>query len=352
MAEIADAAPAIDADAVDATPAPPAIDVSAPAEAPAAPDALDAGPSRIATVADEEEELAAEAGVLVDAAAGEAPDGAVNGAADGTTAGADGTGAEPASEPTAGDVDMNEAGEAGEEAAAEPAEPEDACETLYLQNLNEKVRLSVMKETLALLFKPYRPVLPVVAHRNLRMRGQAFVSFADTGAALRAKRDVAEFPLYGKAISISFARTRADAVVAKLEDADGVAAHKAERLARKKEMRRSNPLRQKQRAKLKAGAEEPAEPLAKKPRLQVPDEYLPPNSVLFLQNLAEGTTADDLRDVFGQHPGLVEIRTIPAKRDIAFVEYADEGSATAAKDALHNFKIDGETKMKVTYAKK
>jgi U2 small nuclear ribonucleoprotein B'' len=44
---------------------------------------------------------------------------------------------------------------------------------------------------------------------------------------------------------------------------------------------------------------------------------------------------------------LVEIRTIPAKKDIAFVEFADEGTATVAKEALHNFKIDGETKMKV-----
>lgn len=48
-----------------------------------------------------------------------------------------------------------------------------------------------------------------------------------------------------------------------------------------------------------------------------------------------------------RHPNLLEIRLIPTKKDIAFVEYADEASATAAKDALHNFKIDGETKMKV-----
>ena len=46
----------------------------------------------------------------------------------------------------------------------------------------------------------------------------------------------------------------------------------------------------------------------------------------------------------------MEIRTIPAKKDIAFIEFADEGSATVAKDALHNFKIDGETKMKVGHS--
>ena len=48
-----------------------------------------------------------------------------------------------------------------------------------------------------------------------------------------------------------------------------------------------------------------------------------------------------------RHAGLVEIRTIPAKKDIAFVEFADEDTATVARDVLHNFKIDGETKMKV-----
>lgn len=106
-------------------------------------------------------------------------------------------------------------------------------------------------------------------------------------------------------------------------------------------------------AKHKAGAPEPSgQGAAKKPKLQMPDEYLPPNNVLFVQNLPEGTTQDDLREVFEQYPGLVEIRTIAAKKDIAFVEYVDETTSAVAKDALHNFKIDGETKMKVTFARK
>lgn len=43
------------------------------------------------------------------------------------------------------------------------------------------------------------------------------------------------------------------------------------------------------------------------------------------------------------------MRLIPTKKDIAFVEYADEGSASVAKDALHNYKLDGETKIKVLH---
>ncbi|WWD18807.1 hypothetical protein CI109_103262 [Kwoniella shandongensis] len=231
-----------------------------------------------------------------------------------------------------------------------PKLPENACETLYLQNLNEKVRIPVIKETLANLFKPYRPLLPIVAHRNVRMRGQAFVSFPDVESANTALKDVAEFPLYGKAIQISFARGRSDVIVKKVEGEEKFEEHKVRRLEEKKIKRRNNPLRQKAQAKLKA--EETGAAPSKKQRLQMPDEYLPPNTILFVQNLPEGTTQEDLREVFEVHPGLVEIRLVTTKKDIAFVEFADEAAATIAKDALHNFKIDGETKMKVTYARK
>jgi hypothetical protein len=55
-----------------------------------------------------------------------------------------------------------------------------------------------MKETLYNLFKVYRFVPPIVAHQNVRMRGQAFVTFPDVETANRARKEVADFPLYGK----------------------------------------------------------------------------------------------------------------------------------------------------------
>jgi U2 small nuclear ribonucleoprotein B'' len=55
-----------------------------------------------------------------------------------------------------------------------------------------------MKQTLRALFKNYGEVLDVVAHGNLRMRGQAFVSFPDVEIAKKAQREVKGFPLYGK----------------------------------------------------------------------------------------------------------------------------------------------------------
>ena len=55
----------------------------------------------------------------------------------------------------------------------------------------------------------------------------------------------------------------------------------------------------------------------------------------------------DFSECLFRYPNLHEVRLIPTKKDIAFVEYMDEGSATIAKDALHNYKLDGENKIKV-----
>ncbi|KZT73369.1 RNA-binding domain-containing protein [Daedalea quercina L-15889] len=239
-------------------------------------------------------------------------------------------------------------------ADAPSTEPEFISETLYIQNLNEKIKIPVLKASLRGLFKAYGEVLDVVAHSNLRMRGQAFVSFESAEVAKKALKEVRGFPLYSKPMQISFARTRSDAVVKKL-DAQHYEEHKMRRQEHKKSTRYTNPLKRKYKARRLAmeGADGTgAVPVSKRPNVQMPDEYLPPNKILFLQNLPESVTKDQLMALFSQYPNLYEVRLIPTKKDIAFVEYVDEGSATMAKDALHNYKLDGENKIKITFARK
>ncbi|KAJ6502633.1 hypothetical protein DFH09DRAFT_1202270 [Mycena vulgaris] len=227
-----------------------------------------------------------------------------------------------------------------------PEEPEYTSETLYIQNLNEKIKIDVLKASLRGLFKSYGEVLDVVAHSNLRMRGQAFT-------AKKAMKEVRGFPLYSKPMQISFAKSRSDAVVKKV-DGENYEAHKARRDEHKKSTRYTNPLKQKFRAKRLAtemdGAA--AAPAPKRPNVQMPDEYLPPNKILFLQNLPESVTKEQLISLFSQYPNLYEVRLIPTKKDIAFVEFLDETSSGVAKDALHNYKLDGENKIKLTFARK
>ncbi|OSD01204.1 RNA-binding domain-containing protein [Trametes coccinea BRFM310] len=241
----------------------------------------------------------------------------------------------------------------GAAAPQQPPQEEHATETLYIQNLNERIKIPVLKASLRGLFKAYGEVLDVVAHSNLRMRGQAFVSFESAEIAKKALKEVRGFPLYSKPMQISFAKTRSDAVVKKL-DAEHFEEHKQRRLEHKKATRYTNPIKRKYRQKRLAAEVDgaAAAPAAKRPNVQMPDEYLPPNKILFLQNLPENVSKDQLMALFSQYPNLYEVRLIPTKKDIAFVEFLDETSATVAKDALHNYKLDGENKIKITFARK
>lgn len=128
--------------------------------------------------------------------------------------------------------DCADAAEEQEEAAEEVPSGPPPVETLYINNLNEKVSLKIMKETLKNLFKSYGVVLDVVMHRNLRMRGQAFVAMTSRQAAARAVEEVQGFPLYGKPLNVSFARTPSDAVV-KRKTPDLIEVHLEERKKRK-----------------------------------------------------------------------------------------------------------------------
>lgn len=51
-------------------------------------------------------------------------------------------------------------------------------------------------------------------------------------------------------------------------------------------------------------------------------------------------------------PGFKEVRLVPGRHDIAFVEFENEVQAGAAKDALQGFKITPTNAMKISFAKK
>lgn len=51
-------------------------------------------------------------------------------------------------------------------------------------------------------------------------------------------------------------------------------------------------------------------------------------------------------------PGFKEVRLVPGRHDIAFVEFDNEVQAGAARDALQGFKITQSNAMKISFAKK
>jgi U2 small nuclear ribonucleoprotein B'' len=82
----------------------------------------------------------------------------------------------------------------------------------------------------------------------------------------------------------------------------------------------------------------------------IPDEYLPPNKTLFVQNIPDDYDVENLSALFGRFEGFREVRLVPGRKGIAFVEYDAEAGAISAKERMANMPL-GETsqQVKVTF---
>lgn len=95
-------------------------------------------------------------------------------------------------------------------------------------------------------------------------------------------------------------------------------------------------------------AERPAKKPTTVPTGVVPDEYLPPNKTLFLRDVPEDYSKEALGAIFSRFPGYREVRTVPGRKTIAFVEYENEDGAITAKEATAGMTL-GEKSIRVTF---
>jgi len=70
--------------------------------------------------------------------------------------------------------------------------------TLYVNNLNDKVNKEELKSQLFSLFTTYGKIIDIVASKNQKMRGQAFLVFTDLAGATSAMRACEGMVFYDK----------------------------------------------------------------------------------------------------------------------------------------------------------
>ncbi|KAJ8608428.1 hypothetical protein CTAYLR_010330 [Chrysophaeum taylorii] len=211
-------------------------------------------------------------------------------------------------------------------------------QTVYINNLNEKIKKEVLKKSLYSVFSQFGKILDIVCCRGIRLRGQAWVVFAEVGSATNALRQMQGFPFYDKPMRIAFAKVKSD-IVAKI---DGTF---------------------KPREKRKRAEPPPAPPPPPKPQ-QTSDEPRPqkktsvephnstPSNVLFAQELPDDCTDMMLAMLFQQYTGFKEVRMVPGKKGIAFVEFADDVQASLALAALNGFKLTPNDSLNLAFAKR
>eukprot|EP01100_Stratorugosa_tubuloviscum_P005092 TRINITY_DN230_c0_g2_i1.p1 TRINITY_DN230_c0_g2~~TRINITY_DN230_c0_g2_i1.p1 ORF type:complete len:254 (+),score=114.73 TRINITY_DN230_c0_g2_i1:94-762(+) len=215
-------------------------------------------------------------------------------------------------------------------------------QTIYVNNLNEKIKAEELKKSLYALFSQFGAILDINASKKDKMRGQAFITFKDLASAMSATRQLQSFPFYEKPIRIAYAREKSD-VLAKLDGTYVTREKKPEK--RRIEEKNATSKRTKVIEKPKESKENN---ISQSARLQP----LQPNHILFVENLPDQCNELMLSMLFQQFPGFKEVRLVPAKKGIAFIEFENEFQAGVAMSGLQAFKITPEHHMMISYAKK
>ncbi|KAG1683996.1 U1 small nuclear ribonucleoprotein A [Nymphon striatum] len=217
-----------------------------------------------------------------------------------------------------------------------------------------------LKKSLHAIFSQFGQIVEIVALKTLKMRGQAFVIFKDISSATNALRSMQGFPFYDKPMKIAYGKTDSD-VIAKMK---GTFVERPKR-PKQDEVRKQKKKRGEAKENKPSNASsQPTSNINVPVPIQQPITNSvggvasgvvveqPPNQILFLTNLPEETNEMMLQMLFNQFPGFKEVRLVPGRHDIAFVEFDNELQSGAAKEALQGFKITPTHAMKISFAKK
>ena len=83
--------------------------------------------------------------------------------------------------------------------------------TLYLNNLSEKLKRKRLQDSLRAVFKQFGDIIDIHCWPNsISRKGQAWVIFRDTNSAIKALTSMQGFPFYEKPMRIQFARAESD----------------------------------------------------------------------------------------------------------------------------------------------
>ena len=243
------------------------------------------------------------------------------------------------------------------------AEPlQKPCATVYVQNLNERIKIADIKDSLFQLFSNVGEVHEVHAKKNIKMRGQAFVVAADEEAAETMIKDLRGHMFYGKPLRLNFAKDDSDFNAKMKGTFDATVSKKREVMnqefvkirdqkAKRKIIDKVIQLRRQSHQSLSGGdsALNPGRTMHGGPTLFAgqPEKY----KILFIERLPKnGVAVEQLEDIFEKYNGFVEVRMI-AEKGLAFVEYLnDDYAAFALQDVKATSNLvfdDAETATKV-----
>ncbi|XP_954754.1 U1 snRNP protein, putative [Theileria annulata] len=93
---------------------------------------------------------------------------------------------------------------------ADPSIPPN--QTLYIKNINDRIKIDVLKRDLMELFGKYGKILQIVAMKSFWRRGQAWIVFDNVESSTQAMNELQGFKIYGHTLQINYALEKSDIV--------------------------------------------------------------------------------------------------------------------------------------------
>ncbi|KAI0751569.1 RNA-binding domain-containing protein [Daedaleopsis nitida] len=250
--------------------------------------------------------------------------------------------------------------------------------TLYVKNLNDKVKKDELRVQLYALFTTYGRIIDIVALKGPKMKGQAFVVFTDLAGATAAMRGCEGMVFYDKPMHIEYAKSKSYATHRR-EDPDWVpptSIHvKSGRPAvngagekRQRDDRMDDDVREMKRERTEKDSDDDEEMEiedddegAARPtgsgNGQIPAPSQQQSARLMCLNLPQEVTDDVLAVLFQQYQGFHSVQVVPSptpnangqKAKMAYVMFDSPDLASTAKEALDGFTLKKGWVMSVSY---
>lgn len=218
--------------------------------------------------------------------------------------------------------------------------------TLYINNLNEKVPINEMRQILYIMFSKYGKVLDIIIKRNIILRGQAFVIFDDIETSKKVKTECNGKLLFKKKIRIDFVKKESDLITKR----NGT----YKEIKREKKICKdywNSELYKKKLSKKKIFNFFLNEDKIKESEVEVEGVKLVPNNILFVKDIPNLIKFNDLIEIFGKYPGFSEVRFIPGRK-CAFIEFEDDSQSLLVLSSMKDLTYKTGEKISITFSKK
>lgn len=222
-------------------------------------------------------------------------------------------------------------------------------ETLYINNLNDKIKIEELKQALVAVFSQFGEIISIRARSSIKLKGQAFITFSTIDEATNAKNQLNNNIFLDKKLQIEFAKTKCDIALVKVGKMN------------QEEKKQNDLLRKRKRddfyksflEKNKKNEEDVKDIVSDNNQTITKKIVLDEKShnTLFVEGIQKDISEKDLENIFKQEKGFKNIHVFPT-RGICFLTFDNVIDAATVKEKYDQKTIGSNSKLSITYAKK